>query len=128
MIKKRTLSHGSGLVNDFSEMTSISWLLSKMSKYKDITKAFLFFLFLNFAHNLPLENYKKEKEFLNNAGFGHLVDIFQVEEVEINHIPTLDNATLSQLGISTIGARCRIRLAARDWEEPLETLEETLVE
>ena len=64
---------------------------------------------------LPSVNYLEETEWLERNGFGHLSENFKSEEVEIHHILTLDNNSLRELGVTTIGARCRIRESAQEW-------------
>ena len=63
----------------------------------------------------PSDGYRKEKEFFDKAGFHSLSNLFEEEEIEIHHILKLDNNTLRLLGVTTIGARMRIRESAEEW-------------
>ena len=51
-------------------------------------------------------------EFLESNGFGHLLQIFEAQEVGITHIVGLSNEELRELGVVTIGGRHNIRAAA----------------
>ena len=70
---------------------------------------------LTLANGIPSENYREERRFLNSVGRGDCIAKFEMEEIELNHIPRLDNATLRELGVNTIGARLRLRDAAQDF-------------
>ena len=78
-------------------------------------------LFLIFASlflsciSLPGLHYEEETRFLTKYGFVHLIDNFKQEEVEIHHINRIDDNTLRELGVTTIGARYRLRDAAQEW-------------
>ena len=85
-----------------------------------IITTYLKIFILCFAHSIPSQDYKEEKDFLENAGFGHLVQMCREEEVEIGFIPRLDNVTLRELGFNTIGQRMRIRDSATTWLQSLQ--------
>ena len=46
---------------------------------------------------LPTPGYTEETTFLSDAGFSHLTLKFEEEEVEIQHIPLLDDPTMREL-------------------------------
>ena len=53
---------------------------------------------LALGNGIPSENYCEERRFLNSVGQGDCMAMFEMEEIEFNHIPRLDNATLRKLG------------------------------
>ena len=67
---------------------------------------------------LPNPGYRKEKLFLNSVDLGHLAAAFEDEELQISHIWRLDDSSLRSLGVSTMGARQRLRDAAQVWSFP----------
>ena len=56
-------------------------------------------------------SYHEETEFLNDAGFPHLVDNFRGEEIIMRMMNRLSNQELTELGLATMGARIRFREA-----------------
>ena len=62
-------------------------------------------------------SYHDETEFLTNAGFPHLVDNFQNEEIIVRMMTRLTNQELTELGLTTLGARMRFREAVESWIE-----------
>ena len=52
---------------------------------------------------------------MESVGWGDCVPMFEMEEIEISHIARLDNATMRELGVNTIGARMRLRDAAQNY-------------
>ena len=93
-----------------------------------ILKKCLLILLLYYVHYLPTQDYKEETKFLQLSGFGHLVQVCREEEVEIGYIPRLDDATLRELGFSTIGQRMRIRDSATTWIQNHENYENDQVQ
>ena len=75
----------------------------------------LLLLLLATAGSLPTPGYAEERRFLTTAGFVNLTENFQNEEVEICMVEELTNEDLRELGVHTIGARARLRAAAREW-------------
>jgi hypothetical protein len=73
------------------------------------------FTMLALGIGIPSENYREERRFLNSVGRGDCIAMFEKEEIELNQIPRLDDATLRELGVNTIGARLRFRDAAQDF-------------
>ena len=63
---------------------------------------------MSVACSLPSRDYRDETNFLTTAGLGELVPIFKEQEIEIEMIPRLDDMSLRELGILTIGGRRRI--------------------
>ena len=55
--------------------------------------------------------------FLSGNEFEHLVALFSDQEIEVRQIPALPDQDLNALGVRTIGARMRLRSAARQWLE-----------
>ena len=62
---------------------------------------------------LLVNDHRQEEAFLDGLNLSHLKDRFLEQEVRVEMIPHLDDATLSSLGVTTIGARFNIRAAAR---------------
>ena len=58
--------------------------------------------------------------FLEEHGMRNLTTNFVNQEVEVKQIPTMPDHDLLTLGVRTIGARLRIRSAARQWLQPSE--------
>ena len=56
-------------------------------------------------------SYHDETEFLTEAGFPHLVDSFRSEEIIMRMMHRLSNLELTELGLTTMGARIRFREA-----------------
>jgi hypothetical protein len=65
--------------------------------------------------SLPSAGYEEETAFLSSVGLGHLALAFQEEEIEIHPISRLDDLSLRTLGVTTMGARMRLRDAATSW-------------
>ena len=65
---------------------------------------------------LLVHDHKQEEAFLDGLNLSHLKDTFREQEVRVEMIPHLNDATLSNLGITTIGARFNVRAAARTFE------------
>ena len=53
---------------------------------------------------------------MESVGRGDFIAMFESEEIEIHHIPKLDDTTLRELGVNTIGGRMRLRDAARNYQ------------
>ena len=52
------------------------------------------FLALLAAYNgIPSRNYQVERRFMESVGRGDCIAMFESEEIEIHHIPRLDDAT-----------------------------------
>ena len=62
---------------------------------------------------LLVPDHRQEEAFLAGLGLSHMKDVFREQEVRVEMIPHLDNATLSSLGFATIGARFNARAFAR---------------
>ena len=62
---------------------------------------------------LLVPDHRQEEAFLAGLGLSHMKDVFREQEVRVEMIPHLDNATLSSLGFATIGARFNARASAR---------------
>ena len=60
-------------------------------------------------------SYHDETEFLTEAGFPHLVDSFRSEEIIMRMMHRLSNLELTELGLTTMGARMRFREAVESW-------------
>ena len=60
-------------------------------------------------------SYHEETEFLTNAGFPHLVDNFHNEEIIMRMMTRLTNQEMTELGLTTMGARMRFREAVESW-------------
>ena len=60
-------------------------------------------------------SYHDETEFLTEAGFPHLVDSFHSEEIIMRMMHRLSNLELTELGLTTMGARMRFREAVDSW-------------
>ena len=72
------------------------------------TRILLFFLGCNAAAN-------ETSRFLIGNGFEHLEPTFVEQEIEVRQISSLPDHLLIDLGVRTIGARLRLRSAARQW-------------
>ena len=55
---------------------------------------------------IPSRNYQVERNFMESVGWG-CVPLFEREEIEINHIPRLDDATLIDISSSYIDRHLR---------------------
>ena len=60
-------------------------------------------------------SYHDKTEFLTEAGFPHLVDSFRSEEIIMRMMHRLSNLELTELGLTTMGARIRFREAVESW-------------
>ena len=60
-------------------------------------------------------SYHNETEFLTEAGFPHLVDSFRSEEIIMRMMHRPSNLELTELGLTTMGARMRFREAVESW-------------
>ena len=54
-------------------------------------------------------------EFLTEAGFPHPVDSFRSEEIIMRMMHRLSNRELTELGLTSMGARIRFREAVESW-------------
>ena len=54
-------------------------------------------------------------DFLEDQGLQELSDGFVSEEIEVWQLPSIPENFFVQLGVKTLGARLRLRSAAKDW-------------
>ena len=65
---------------------------------------------------LPAQDFSQEEAFLDSLNLSHLKERFVEQDVRLEMVPFLDNATLSSLGVTTIGRRFDVRAAARTFQ------------
>ena len=74
---------------------------------------FLFLLLFGSSHLASVED--DIENFLEDQGLQELSAGFVSEEIEVSQLPSLPDDFLVQLGITTMGARLRLRSAATAW-------------
>ena len=56
------------------------------------------------------------RSIMKSWGRSNCVPLFEPQEIEIDRIPRLDNATLRELEVNTIGAQMRLKDAACNYQ------------
>ena len=74
---------------------------------------FLFLLLFGSSHLASVED--DIENFLEDQGFQELSAGFASEEIEVWQLPSIPDNFLVQLGVTTMGARIRLRSAATTW-------------
>ena len=74
---------------------------------------FLFLLLFGSSHLASVED--DIENFLEDQGLQELSAGFVSEEIEVQHLPSIPDNLLVQLGVKTMGSRLNLRTAATAW-------------
>ena len=80
-----------------------------------ITKVVIFLLLLLINSSYPAFVEDDLLDFLEDQGLQELSAGFVSEEIEVWQLPSIPDDFLAQLGVTTMGARLRLRSAATAW-------------
>ena len=80
-----------------------------------VTKVFIFHLLLLINSSYPAFVEDDLLDFLEDQGLQELSAGFVSEEIEVSQLPAMPDDFLVRLGITTMGARLRLRSAATAW-------------